>query len=62
MRAAERDHRRMVAGIEGDQLAVAGDPGIAGGAIKPLHQRARGDLPGQRVLAPAGADEKDVHA
>ena len=59
--AAERDHGRMVAGIDRDQLGVVGDAGIAGGAVEPLDQGARGDLPGQRVLAAAGADEKDVH-
>ena len=49
------------AGIERDQFGVAGDAGIAGRAVEPLDQRARGDLPGQRVLAAAGADKKDVH-
>ena len=62
IRSAERDHRLMVTGIEGGKLGLAGDPGITWGAKKPLHQRTRGDFPGQRMLAPAGADEKDVHA
>jgi len=52
----------MVARIERDQIRIAGDPGIAGGAVEPLDQGARSDLPGQRVLAAAGADKEYVHA
>ena len=51
----------MVGRIERDKLAFARDAGIAGRAIKPLDERARRDLPGQRMLAPAGAEEEDVH-
>ena len=61
MRLAERDHRRVVGDVERHDLALLGDAGIAGRAIEPLGERARGDLPGERMLAPAGAEEEDVH-
>src|SRR5262245_45950185 len=51
----------MIAGIDSDQFGVAGDARITGGAVEPLDQGARGDLPGQRMFAAAGADKKDVH-
>ena len=35
--------------------------GVAGGGEQLLAQRARGDLPGQRMLAPARTEEEDVH-
>ena len=60
-RPAEFDHRRMIGGIERQQFGLVRDAGVAGRAIESLHQRARRHLPGQRVLAPAGTKEKDVH-
>ena len=53
LRLAERDHRAVVGGIERHQVAFACDAGIARRAEEPLHQRARRDFPGQRMLAPA---------
>ena len=61
VRPAERDHRRMVGNVERHQLAFPRDAGIARRAVELLDQRARRDLPGQRMLAPAGAEEEDVH-
>src|SRR5215831_14993642 len=62
LRLAERDHRRVVGDIERHQLAVAGDAGVARRAKEPLDQRTRRELPGERVLASAQAEEEDVHA
>src|SRR5262249_23570378 len=57
-----RDHGRVVGDIERHDLAVAGDAGVARRAKKPLDQRTRRDLPGERMLASARAEKKDVHA
>src|SRR5262249_36131411 len=62
LRLAERDHRRMVGDVERHHLAVAGDAGVARRAAEPRDQRARRDLPGERMLASARAGEEDVHA
>ena len=59
--AAERDHGRMVGKIERHADRLARDAGIAGRAIERLGQRARRDLPGQRVFAAAGAKNEDIH-
>ena len=37
-------------------------PALPGAQIEPVGQRACRHLPGQRVLAPAGAEEENVHA
>ena len=58
---AERDHRRVVGDVERHAFGLLRDAGIARRAIEPVGQRARRDLPGQRVLASAGAEEEDVH-
>ena len=62
VRLAERDHRRMVGDVERDAFGLARDAGIARRAIEPVGERACRHLPGQRVLAPAGAEEENVHA
>ena len=62
LRLAERDHRRMVGDVERDAFGLLGDAGIARRADQPVGQRARRHLPGQRVLAAAGAEEENVHA
>src|SRR5947208_1247354 len=59
---AKRDHRGVVGGIERHEFAFARDAGIARRAIEPLDQRARRHLPGERMLAPAGAEKENVHA
>ena len=62
VRLAEGDHRRMVGDVERDAFGLLRDAGIARRAIELVGQRAGGDLPGQRVLAPAGAEKENVHA
>ena len=47
----------MVGHIERDELRLAGDSGVPRGAIQPVDERTGGDLPGERMLAPAGAEE-----
>ena len=51
----------MVGRIEPDELSVPGDPGVPRGAIEPVDQRTIRELPGQRMLAPAGPEQKQVH-
>ena len=58
----KRDHRRMVGDVERDAFGLPRDAGVARRADKPVDQRACGQLPGQRVFAPAGAEEENVHA
>src|SRR5262252_9543236 len=62
LRLAESDHRRVVGDVERHHLAVVGDAGVARRAEEPRDQRARRDLPGERMLASARAEEEDVHA
>ena len=40
---------------------IAAMPGLPGAQTSRVSSGDCGDLPGQRVLAPAGADEEDVH-
>jgi len=62
LRPAKRDDRCVVGKVERDQLAFAGDAGVARCAVEPIHKRARGKLPGERVLASTRTEEKNVHA
>ena len=62
VRPAERDHGAVVGDVERHALGLARDPGIARRAPQPVAQRAAGDLPGQRMLAPARAEEENFHA
>ena len=55
--AAEADDGGVVGGIERHALGHLGDAGIAGRAIEPGQQGARGNGPGQGMLAPAGTDQ-----
>ena len=48
--------------IERDKLGLVRDAVVAGRAIKPIAERAGRHLPRERVLAPAGAEEQDIHA
>ena len=59
--AAKPDYRRMVSEVEGNALRFARDAGIARGADEPVRERACRHLPGQRMLASAGAEEQNVH-
>jgi hypothetical protein len=51
----------MVGEIERDAFGLLRDAGIAGRTHEPLGERACGHLPGERVLAPAGTQEENVH-
>ena len=52
----------MVGDVERDAFGLLRDAGVARRADEPVDQRAGGELPGQRVLASAGAEEENVHA
>ena len=54
-------HGGMIGGIERHQLAFLRNTGVARRAVEPLNQRASRNLPRQRVLAPARAENKDIH-
>ena len=54
----ERDGRRPRVLADEHHL---GNPGVAGRTPQPVEERARAERPGQRMLAPARAEEKDVH-
>ena len=60
--AAERDDRRVVGDVERDIRPAGRGAGIAGRNHETPAERARGDRPSESMFAPAGADEKDVHA
>ena len=59
--AAKPDHARMVGEVERDAFGLARDAGIARRANEPVAERACRQLPGQRMFAPAGAEEQNVH-
>ena len=59
--AGQRDQAVDVVGLTGRSSPSAAMPGLPGASDQPRQQRRLGDLPGQRVLAPAGADQEDVH-
>ena len=58
---AERDDRGVVGDIERHAFGLARNAGVAGRAIEPVGERACRNFPGQRVFAPAGTEEEDVH-
>src|SRR6185503_17499117 len=58
---AKGDHRRVVTDVERGAFGLLRDASIAGGAIELVGERAGRHLPGQRMLASAGANNKDVH-
>ena len=58
---AESDNRAVIGTIERSAFGLPGDPRIARRAIDPVRQRARRDLPGERMFASTATDEKDVH-
>jgi hypothetical protein len=51
----------VIGNVERHALGLPRNAGIARRAIDPLDQRARRDLPGERVLASAATDEENVH-
>jgi hypothetical protein len=57
----ERDHAADVVRADVVTRAVARDPGVARRGMELAEGRARGDLPGERVLATTRADEQDPH-
>ena len=57
---AEGDDRRMVGWIERHAFGDAADAGIARRGVELGQQRRGRQLPGQRMLAAARADEKDT--
>ena len=59
---AEPEQRLRVVRPERVAGAEAGDARVAGGGVQVAEPRALGDLPRERVLAPARADDEDVHA
>ncbi len=58
---AAGDDRAVIGAIERDAFGFPGDARIPGRAIHAVHQRACRDLPGERMLASAAADKKNVH-
>jgi hypothetical protein len=60
--AAEGGDGLVVGDVERDQFGFLGDAGIARRGVKPGQHRRGRQLPGQRMLATAGTDEKNVHA
>ena len=61
VRLAEGRDRRVVGDLEVDDLRFLGDARIARRRIELGQERARGELPGERMLASAGAEEQDLH-
>ena len=51
----------MVGDVERHAFRLARDAGVAGRADEAVDERACRHLPGQRMLAPAGAEEQNVH-
>ena len=59
---AEFNDGRVVAAIKREAFGNVRDSSVAGRAIQSVEKRAGRQSPGQRVFAPAGADEEDIHA
>src|SRR6202795_3655494 len=51
----------MIGDVERHALGLPRDAGIARRAVEPIGERACRHFPGQRVLAPAGAQQQDIH-
>src|SRR5205085_1102544 len=58
---AKRHDRGVVGEVDRYAFGLLGDAGVARRAPEPGGERRARDLPGQRMLAPAGAEEEDVH-
>ena len=50
-----------VQGVDGGDVVLHADAGIARGAVERLAQRRLRELPGQGVLAASSANHEDVH-
>ena len=59
--SGSRRDRRVIGDVEREIRAALRRAGIAGRDEQALAERARGELPGQRMLAPARADQKNPH-
>jgi hypothetical protein len=59
--AAERDHRAVVAWIDGDALRQAADSGISRRRVELGEERRGGQRPRQRMFAAARPDQEHVH-
>jgi len=59
---AEADYGIVIRNVEGDAFGNSRDPGIARRAIEPVEKGALLELPGERVLSPAGPDQQHIHS
>jgi len=59
---AERLDSRIVADVQRHKFSVLGDTRIAGCCVKLCQKRTVGKLPGECMLAAAGAEEENFHA
>src|SRR5262249_15374750 len=58
---AERDQRCVIGDVKGNAFGFARDTSVAGCAEQAIGERTSRHLPRERVLAPAGPEEKYVH-
>ena len=61
-RARQLEQALAVLGADGMAPSDRRDPGVARGGVDLLDHRALRELPGKRMLPPAGADDEDSHA
>src|SRR5439155_15595304 len=61
-RARKLEQTLAVLRAYGVTLAELGDTGVPRRGVNLLERRALSELPGQRVLTAAGADDEDLHA
>ena len=61
VRLGEFDELVGVGHADIDALGDGGDPGVAGGAVEFFRERGLAEFPGERVFAPARADDQNVH-
>lgn len=61
IRLAERQHGGVIGDVDGYAFRIPRDSRIAGHAPQLRHQRRGGDFPAQRVLAPAGTEDQNLH-
>ena len=61
VRLAESDRGGVIGDVERHQFGVLGDAGVARRGEEPIAKRRLRELPGQRMFAPARAQQQDVH-